>query len=157
MATDLSTLKAGRKRRKQLLLGVCPIGKFVFSHEDALRQKKCHSREARPVEGRVLHHRRGSARRDGARPEVTSSRSSASSARRAIDALFVPHCNFGTEGAVGMIARELGVPVLLWGPRDEAPLADGSRLRDSLCGMFASSKVLGKLHVPFTYVENCRR
>jgi len=73
-----------------------------------------------------------------------------------IDALFVPHCNFGTEGAVGMIARELGVPVLLWGPRDEAPLADGSRHRDSLCGMFASSKVIRKLHVPFTYVENCR-
>jgi L-fucose isomerase-like protein len=73
-----------------------------------------------------------------------------------IDALFVPHCNFGTEGAVGMIARNLGVPVLLWGPRDEAPLSDGSRHRDSLCGMFASSKVIRKLGVPFTYVENCR-
>ncbi|MCP4399292.1 MAG: fucose isomerase, partial [bacterium] len=72
------------------------------------------------------------------------------------DALFVPHCNFGTEGAVAIIAKELGVPVLLWGPRDEAPLPDGSRYRDSLCGMFASSKVIGKLHVPFTYIENCR-
>jgi L-fucose isomerase-like protein len=73
-----------------------------------------------------------------------------------IDALFIPHCNFGTEGAAGMIAKKLGVPVLLWGPRDEAPLDDGSRFRDSLCGMFASSKVLYKLQVPFTYIENCR-
>jgi L-fucose isomerase-like protein len=77
-------------------------------------------------------------------------------ARERVDGLFVPHCNFGTEGAVGMIAKKLGVPVLLWGPRDEAPLPDGSRLRDSLCGMFASSKVLGKLGVPFTYIENGR-
>ena len=73
-----------------------------------------------------------------------------------IDALFMPHCNFGTEGAVGMIGKKLGVPVLLWGPRDETPLWDGSRHRDSLCGLFASSKVLNKLKVPFTYVENCR-
>jgi L-fucose isomerase-like protein len=55
-----------------------------------------------------------------------------------------------------MIGKRLGVPLLLWGPRDEAPLADGSRYRDSLCGMFASSKVIRKLKVPFTYVENCR-
>ncbi len=75
--------------------------------------------------------------------------------RQEIDAIFMPHCNFGTEGAVGMIGAKLGVPVLLWGPRDEAPLADGTRLRDSLCGLFASSKVLYKLRVPFTYIENC--
>ena len=55
-----------------------------------------------------------------------------------------------------MIAKKLGVPMLLWGPRDEAPLADGTRLRDTLCGLFASSKVLHKLGVPFTYIENCR-
>ena len=70
--------------------------------------------------------------------------------------VFLPHCNFGTESATGLIDKKLGVPVLLWGPRDEAPLADGTRLRDSLCGMFAASKVLGKIGVPFTYIENCR-
>lgn len=72
-----------------------------------------------------------------------------------IDCLFIPHCNFGTEGAAGMIAKKLNVPVLLWGPRDEAPLEDGTRLRDTLCGLFATSKVLHKLNVPFTYIENC--
>jgi L-fucose isomerase-like protein len=154
MATDLSTLKAGRKRRKQLLLGVCPIGKFVFSHEDALRQKRAILEKL--DQWKVAYCTIDAAVPDGmvrdqrhVEPVVSLLR------ERGVDALFVPHCNFGTEGAVGMIARELGVPVLLWGPRDEAPLADGSRLRDSLCGMFASSKVLGKLHVPFTYVENC--
>jgi len=70
-------------------------------------------------------------------------------------ALFIPHCNFGTEGAAAMIANELGLPILLWSPRDEAPLKDGSRLRDSLCGTLATSKVLNKLKVPFTYIENC--
>jgi len=155
MTTDLSTLKAGRTRRKQLLLGVCPIGKFVFSHEDALRQKRAILEKL--DQWKVAYCTIDAAVPDGM---VRDQRHVAPVVRllreRGVDALFVPHCNFGTEGAVGMIARELGVPVLLWGPRDEAPLADGSRLRDSLCGMFASSKVLGKLHVPFTYVENCR-
>ncbi len=55
-----------------------------------------------------------------------------------------------------MIAKKCGVPTLLWGPRDEAPLADGSRLRDSLCGMLATSGVLHNLRVRFTYLDNCR-
>lgn len=46
------------------------------------------------------------------------------------------------------------VPVLLWDPRDEVTLSDGSRLRDSLCGMLATSGVLYKLNIPFTYIEN---
>ena len=28
------------KRTKPILLGLCPIGKFVFSHEDAMRYKR---------------------------------------------------------------------------------------------------------------------
>lgn len=141
--------------KQPVRLGVCPIGKFVFSHEDALRQKAaimekldtwkvttCTPDNVIP-DGVVRDQKHVD-------PVVDHFRA------RKVDALFVPHCNFGTEGAVGMIARKLGVPTLLWGPRDEAPLADGSRHRDSLCGMFASSKVLHKLKVPFTYVENCR-
>jgi len=137
------------------LLGLVPIGKFVFSHEDALVQKRKVEdllsrmgvryvnldevipdgmvRDQRHVEPAVAHLR-----------------------REGIDAVFMPHCNFGTEGACGMIGKKLGVPVLLWGPRDEGPLPDGTRLRDTLCGLFASSKVLHKLGVPFTYIANCR-
>jgi len=152
---DLTTLTAGRKKRNNLLLGVCPIGKFVFSHEDALVQKK--QIFAKLDEWSVHYCSLDTVLSDGM---VRDQKHVAPVVRyfreQGIDALFVPHCNFGTEGAVGMIARELGVPVLLWGPRDEAPGPDGSRLRDSLCGMFASSKVIRKLNVPFTYVENCR-
>ena len=35
-----------------------------------------------------------------------------------IDGLFLPHCNFGTEYECARLAKELNVPVLLWGPLD---------------------------------------
>jgi len=73
-----------------------------------------------------------------------------------VDGLFFPHCNFGTEYLVASLAREMGLPVLLWGPRDESPDEKGIRLRDSQCGLFASGKVLRRFRVPFTYMTNCR-
>lgn len=71
-----------------------------------------------------------------------------------VDALFFPHCNFGTEDLVAKIAKALGKPVLIWGPRDEAPLENGMRLRDTQCGIFATGKVLRRFNVPFTYITN---
>ena len=41
-----------------------------------------------------------------------------------VDGLFFPHGNFGTEYEVARLAKDLNVPVLLWGPRDERPEAD---------------------------------
>lgn len=73
-----------------------------------------------------------------------------------IDGLFLPHCNFGTEYECARLAKELGVPVLLWGPLDEHPEPDGTRLRDTQCGLFATGKVLRRFGVPFTYMTNCR-
>jgi L-fucose isomerase-like protein len=73
-----------------------------------------------------------------------------------VDAVFVPHCNFGNEESVAKLAKKVNKPVLLWGPRDDAPLPDGYRLRDSQCGLFATSKVLTRFGVPFTYITNCR-
>ena len=72
-----------------------------------------------------------------------------------VDGLFLPHANFGTEYECGRLAKALGVPVLLWGPRDERPDENGSRLRDSQCGLFATGKVLRRFKVPFTYMNNC--
>lgn len=72
-----------------------------------------------------------------------------------VDAMFFPHVNFGTEHTVARVAQEINKPVLLWGPRDEDPLADGFRLRDTQCGLFATGKVLRRFRVPFTYVPNC--
>jgi L-fucose isomerase-like protein len=136
-------------------LGFCPIGKFVFSHEDALRFKGLLEKKLTALEIEYIS-------LDGVLPDgMVRSQEHVSAVvdhfhKLDIDAIFMPHCNFGTEGAVGAIGKKLGVPVLLWGPRDEAPQPDGTRLRDSLCGLFASSAVLHKLNVPFTYIENCR-
>jgi L-fucose isomerase-like protein len=76
--------------------------------------------------------------------------------RENVDAVFFPHCNFGTEDTVARVGKALGKPVLLWGPRDEAPLEDGMRLRDTQCGLFATGKVLRRFNVPFTYITNSR-
>ncbi len=137
------------------LLGLCPIGKFVFSNEDAIRQKRIVQEKLREWDVRTVD--LDGVLEDGlVKDQAHVEAAVAHLAAAGVDAVFMPHCNFGTEGAVGMIARKLGVPALLWGPRDEAPLPDGRRLRDTLCGLFASSKVLHKLGVPFTYIENCR-
>lgn len=72
-----------------------------------------------------------------------------------VDGLFLPHANFGTEYECARLAKELGVPVLLWGPRDEQPSPEGIRQRDSQCGLFATGKVLRRFRVPFTYINNC--
>ena len=140
---------------KQVLLGLCPIGKFVFSHEDAIRQKR--ALQAKLKEWGVEFVDLDGVLKDGIVRDQAHVDIAVERFRSAgVAGIVMPHCNFGTEGAVGMIGKKLGLPVLLWGPRDEAPEPDGTRLRDTLCGLFASSKVLHKLAVPFTYVENCR-
>lgn len=73
-----------------------------------------------------------------------------------VDGIMLMHANFGTEYLCARLARQLGLPVLLWGPRDERPEADGTRLRDTQCGLFATGKVLRRFQVPFTYMTNCR-
>lgn len=73
-----------------------------------------------------------------------------------VDAVFFPHCNFGQEEAVAKVAKAVGKPVLLWGPRDPAPQGEEEfRVFDTQCGLFATSKVLSRYGVPFTYIENC--
>lgn len=72
-----------------------------------------------------------------------------------VDALFLPHCNFGQEEAAAKLASEIGKPVLLWGPRDPAPEGEAFRPLDVQCGLFATSKALQRYGVPFTYLENC--
>lgn len=73
-----------------------------------------------------------------------------------IDALFIGFCNYGQEEAVAKLAKELKVPVLLWGPRDSTPVPDQIyRATDTQCGIFAASKVLRRHGITFTYIENC--
>ena len=141
-------------KKKVAYLGICPIGKFVFSHEDAVRWKKEIFKKFK--EWDISYCDVDNILPDGVVRDQKHVEAVVDYFKmKKIDALFIPHCNFGTEGAAAIIAKEMKVPVLLWGPRDEAPLSDGSRLRDSLCGMLATSGVLYKLNIPFTYIENC--
>ncbi len=75
--------------------------------------------------------------------------------REGVDAVFAAHCDFGQEVAVGRVCKALRKPILLWGPRDEAPGPAGERERDTQCGLFATGKLLRRLGLPFTYVINC--
>jgi L-fucose isomerase-like protein len=71
-----------------------------------------------------------------------------------VDGLFIPHCNFGSEALVSQVAAQIKKPVLLWGPRDDAPKPDGIRSRDTQCGLFATGKILRRYNVPYTYLTN---
>lgn len=72
-----------------------------------------------------------------------------------VDGIFLPHCNFGTEEIAIRIAKQLRVPVLLWGGRDVEPVPGQIRLQDTQCGLFATSKGFLRAHVPFSYIVNC--
>jgi len=87
--------------------------------------------------------------------DLDSDRVARKFAEEGVDAIFAPHCNFGAEDAVAKLAKKAAKPLLIWGPQDDAPGPDGSRLRDSQCGLFATSKILSRMGMPFTYVTNC--
>ena len=71
-----------------------------------------------------------------------------------VDALFLPHCNFGTESAVAKLGKLMNKPLLLWGSSDDPPVGNEIRSRDTQCGLFATSKILRRFKVPFTYITN---
>jgi len=142
-------------RTTPVTLGLVPISKFVFSHEDALRYKAMTEARLRElgidfvnIDGITDD---GMLYRNADLPKVIDYLR-----EKKVDALFCPHCNFGTEDVAAQLGKEMRLPYLLWGPRDEMPLPDGTRLRDSACGVFATSYILSLLKVPFTYIPNCR-
>lgn len=76
--------------------------------------------------------------------------------REDVDAVFIINCNFGNEEIAAHVTRELGKPVLLWAPLDDVFEEDGTRYTDSQCGLFGTSRMLQRFHIPFTYLESCR-
>ena len=74
--------------------------------------------------------------------------------REGVDGVFIPHVNFGCEEAASRMCKMVGKPVLLWGPQDDIK-SDGYRYRDSQCGLFATSYILGLYKVPFSYIPSC--
>ncbi|WP_019535124.1 L-fucose/L-arabinose isomerase family protein [Paenibacillus ginsengihumi] len=144
--------------KKTFKLGYAPTRRFVFSAEDAFKYKTL-IREKIASFGLDMDivdlegiNEEGLLYNDNIGADQIIERFR----RENVDAVFFPHCNFGTEDTVARVGKALGKPVLLWGPRDEAPLADGMRLRDTQCGIFATGKVLRRFGVPFTYVTNSR-
>ncbi len=71
-----------------------------------------------------------------------------------VDCIFSPHVNFGTESVIARLGKEIGKPFLLWGPREDLPNKDWSNLRYTQVGLFASSRILQRMGVPFTYIVN---
>jgi L-fucose isomerase-like protein len=138
----------------KIKIGMAPTRRFIFSKEDALKFKGLTAQKFRELgvefvdiedinEEGLLH------------SESDVDKIVEKFKREKVNALFFPHCNFGSEDLVGKVACQLKLPILLWGPRDEAPLPDGARLRDSQCGLFATGKVLRRFNLPFTYIPNC--
>lgn len=135
-------------------LGVAPTRRNLFSKEEALRLKaEIYSKlnkmgisyvdiESVNDEGLLFG-------------EETIEKVVSKFANAKVDAVFFPHVNFGTEDLVAKVARALNKPVLIWGPRDGAPLSDGKRMTDSQCGVFATGKVLRRFKIPFNYLTNC--
>lgn len=76
--------------------------------------------------------------------------------KQGVDAIFLMNCNFGSEEAAGQMAKMMNLPVLLWGPQDMVFEENGQRYTDAQCGLFAISKQLRRLNVPFSYIENCQ-
>jgi len=142
-------------QKENLTVGYAPTRRNVFSREDALKYKtltleKIKSWGYKTVDIEGINE-------DGLLIKTSDIETAAAKFKKEkVDCIFSPHCNFGTEDVTAGLAKEMGLPFLLWGPRDEGPQPDGSRLRDSQCGLFATSKILQRLSVPFTYIINSR-
>ena len=120
-------------------IGLAPTRRSIFSAPDAVKyadltRKKLAELGVDFVDIKDLT-KDGLLHDDGERIQIAEKFKS-----EKVDGLFFPHGNFGTEYEVARLAKELHVPVLLWGPRDERPDENGIRLRDSQCGLFATGK-----------------
>lgn len=138
--------------QNKVRIAYCPTRRDVFSKEEAMRFNEMIKDQLTdmPVEWIDLEgiNDEGLLYQNNDLPAILDRFTSAKA-----DAVFFPHCNFGSENLVAQVAQALKVPVLLWGPRDDAPIR-GLRSRDSQCGLFATGKVLRRHNVPFTYLVN---
>jgi L-fucose isomerase-like protein len=143
------------KDRRKLKLGLAPTRRFVFSAEDAARYKVLVEQKLRDWNVEFVNI--DSINKEGLLFERKHAAAAAELFKKEqVDAVFSPHVNFGTEEVVTQLAREVGKPVLIWGPRDEAPLPNGHRLRDTQCGMFATANVMKKYGLEFSWIVNSR-
>ena len=146
-----------RKYETKITLGVAPTKRSFLSMEEAKRQKDRFMAVNRSIKpGIVEIVDIDDICENGIMYRTTDTDKVIAKFRAAgIDALFIPHCDFGEEQVSASVAAALMVPTLIWGPRDERPNTDEARGRDTQCGMFACTKVLMRYGVRFSYIFNC--
>jgi L-fucose isomerase-like protein len=144
--------------RVGIRIGVAPVRRKGFPEADALASKKrLIDRISRLSDGPVEYVGIEDIVENGMiyRAEDLE-RVAAHLTNHQVDGLFIFHADFGEEEVVARLAKAVGKPVLLWGERDESPdPTTGIRTRDTQCGMFASTKVLMRYGIPFSYIVNC--
>jgi L-fucose isomerase-like protein len=142
-----------KQKGAKLKLGFMPTRRNVFSKEEAGKQKKLIEKDLAKYDVELVT--LDFLNDEGLLFSVhDANRVADEFLAKKVDAIFAAHCNFGTEDAVAKAAKLAGVPVLLWGPRDETPDENGLRSKDTQCGLFATSKALLRYGVPFTYLTN---
>jgi len=112
--------------KKQIKIGFAPTRRSIFSAPDALKyadltRKKLDELGIEYVDIRDCNEEGLLYDDEGLAKIAEKFR------REKVDGLFLAHENFGTEYECARLAKELGVPVLLWGPRDERPDEKGVR------------------------------
>ncbi len=139
----------------KIIIGYAPTRRNVFNADDAIKYKKLILEKIKGYGHTIID--MDDINEDGLLVTESDVENVVKKFKKhKVDCIFSPHCNFGTESAVSKVANKINKPFLLWGPRDEAPLSDGSRLRDTQCGLFATSKILNRFGIPFTYIINSR-
>ncbi|MCL2099570.1 MAG: fucose isomerase [Oscillospiraceae bacterium] len=143
----------------KLVLGVAPTRRRMYQAEDALENKRLIYDKIKEIADKSIEIVDMEwLNEEGLLIDVGDvAKVAAHFKAKSVNALFMPHCNYGTEEVVAMLGKSMGVPFLLYGPRDAAPPSEGGRIRqtDTQCGLFPSSKALQRYGVTFTYIENC--
>ncbi len=143
------------RKKYDVKIGLAPTHRAMFGKEGALVYKKIVEEKVKTYDVQIENLdwlNEDGLLYDGADADKVAKKFNESG----VDAVFFPHCDFGAEDAVSRLAKRMNKPVLIWGPQDDAPGPDGLRSRDSQCGIFASTKVLRRFGVPFTYITNSR-
>ena len=141
--------------KAKIKLGVAPTRDFAFNKEEAQKYKVLILDKIKAFGAEVVD--MDDINNEGLLYDFNDLENVADKFKNAgVDGVFFPHVTYGTEHLVARVSKAVGKPVLIWGPRDEAPLEGGYRPRDSQCGLFATGKVLRRFNIPFTYIVNSR-
>ncbi len=139
--------------KNKVVIGYAPTRRNVFSAEDAQKHKNIILESIKKYDAEIVDindiNEEGLLFQESDVDRIVAKFKNAN-----VDGVFFPHCNFGSEALVSKVAAAIGKPVLVWGPRDDAPLANGDRTRDTQCGLFATGKILRRFNVPFSYIVN---